>query len=314
MIRTGKASRILAMAVAAVGAIAVTSAMAQQQIRTDGRLNQVDNRIPPASGGSSSPYGQSAYIGGQSYINNIAAGNITGGVGLRANLNAADPFAFRGTLPGRGFDQFVSTTSGFSASGQPTFYASGVQAFFGSSRGAAPPAGFVSQAGTGGFTQATPIINRPAGDLRLGNPLGVPMQNTPLPGSIMMAGPVNTQKQETVIAASPLGGVQVVPVDQLTQGSLDNQINGRTVDQLRAELLSDRMSGEEAPDGTTPQGSSNQFQKPFEQPDNKSLNDPSISRPLRDGQSSKPFGSSIETGAGMKTRVLEAEPERISPA
>jgi len=171
--RTRNVSRLISAAVlSAAGLVLVSGPTALGQYQIDnGRTLDSNNRIG-SYGNNSGPVG--AFSAGSNQIvtgNQVINGNVTGGREFRGFVPYTDPTAFRGATAGRGMDNFVKNSTGAPApyTESKNFSAQQPQAFYGASRGVAPPAGFVQQNSTGGYVPEA-IKTPNLADTRLGNP------------------------------------------------------------------------------------------------------------------------------------------------
>jgi tetratricopeptide (TPR) repeat protein len=196
-------SRVLFAAALATGVLSVSSSLqAQYQIQS-GQVLDANNRI-----GS---YGYNNGVNGFGVSNNqvvtgnqVINGNVTGGREFRGFVPYTDPGAFRGPTAGRGMDDFVKNSSGIVApyTGSQTFNNNGPRPFYGDSRAAPPPPGFVQNGLSSGYVPA-PTRTPNLADTRLGNPdLANPL--APKLGTTMQPGLVDT-------SAQGIGGSLAVP-------------------------------------------------------------------------------------------------------
>ncbi|HEV7302258.1 MAG TPA: hypothetical protein VGN72_23165 [Tepidisphaeraceae bacterium] len=253
------------LSAAAIGAaLAVSSsvAVAQYRVGSDGRLNDANNRI-----------GSNGYNTGGPIIrplngglgNNVVTGNVTGGREFRGPVGYTDPGAFRGSTADETTDRFIRGSSGASFTGAPQNNAQNVLPFYGSSRAAPPPPGFVKQGLTDAYIPA-PAMARQGSDLRLGSVVTTPQTVLPSPGDLMLPGPVNPSTGLSTITASPLYGVRQwrsdVPaerqfVDRFGQDQRPDapdrmSLDANTLEQYRAELrVSNRLPETPEQDGTS---------------------------------------------------------------
>jgi hypothetical protein len=204
-----------ALAITPVLGVRVASA---QYAASSGGGHALDANNQVGSGGINGTVSNSLITG-----NDIVYGNVTGGRGLDGNFRTRelDPTAFRGILPGAGIDSFVAGSNSAPTAYSPTFSLSQPRAFYGSSRGVAPPVGTVLLGSSGSaigtsLTPANPYAatNTASADdlagIRAGttNIIGVPGGSNNsflvLPGG-QDSSYANLQ---SVLAASPLYGLK----------------------------------------------------------------------------------------------------------
>jgi tetratricopeptide (TPR) repeat protein len=191
--------------IAAASALALTAlpATAQQRVGSDGHALDANNRV--GSNGYNSGPGENPNV----TPNQIVYGNVTGGRAFSGALQSTDPRAFRGPTAGNATDRFVRDSAGVPAPFAQDNLAAQPQAYYGMSRGVAPPSGYKMEGFTGGYIQSNITPGRTSGDARLGNPfVGVENITLPQPGDMVLAGPVSNQTDNTLITASPLYGIR----------------------------------------------------------------------------------------------------------
>jgi len=174
--------------------------MGQYQINQDGRLLDANNRI--GSGGVNGPGDKSSLtITG----NDILYGNVTGGWEFRGRTSVRDTFEFRGRMGSASYDRFVRNTVGGYESVNTNTNRS---RYYGDSYGAPAPQGFQTIRGTGAIRPEI-IQPRLGSDARLGYIPGYSEDiRLPLPGTLVLPGPVDPTANRTIFAASPVYGVR----------------------------------------------------------------------------------------------------------
>ena len=216
MKRTKLAYLALFTAVAGVPMFA-SPVLAQLRVDTSGRALDANNQI--GSGGyNAAPQGDK----NAQFQDAIASGNVTAGFGFRGRTRdgvdlgsgLADPFAFRGLLPGQGIDQFIANSTGTPTHSDPNGASRGnnvPQVYYGAANHSSAPAGFQELPNGQGYVPAQPTLRSPS-DTRLGyldfgfSPV------LPKPNELLLPGPVDPTADGTTgptqeIAASPLYGV-----------------------------------------------------------------------------------------------------------
>jgi tetratricopeptide (TPR) repeat protein len=194
---------MLMIASASALALAALPVMAQQRVGSDGHALDANNRV--GSNGYNSGPGENPNV----TPNQIVYGNVTGGRAFTGTLQSTDPRAFRGPTAGNSMDRFVRDSAGAPAPFTQDNLAPQPQAYYGMSRGVAPPSGYKMEGFTGGYIQSNVTPGRTSGDARLGNPfVGVENITLPQPGDMVLAGPVSNQTDNTLITASPLYGIR----------------------------------------------------------------------------------------------------------
>ena len=206
-------SIVAAVVLVAVGMLGSASAFGQYRTGDDGHALDANNRI--GSGGYNTGRPRQGPTQDQ-----IFYGNVSGGQQFRGTVTHPDPFAFRGTNVGSaGMDRFNRNTAGAPVVGGQVQNPQGTaQAYYQQSRLAPPPPGaagastsnqYVLNPITGSYTPAPPPDRRMmAGDTRLGRPLGDPLPPLPMPGELMLPGPVDPGQTGGILTASPLYGLR----------------------------------------------------------------------------------------------------------
>jgi tetratricopeptide (TPR) repeat protein len=314
---------------AALSATLTAGAWAQFRVGTDGRGNDANNRIGGSGLNENNNFWQGRAWGYQG--NNVITGNVTGGREFRGFVPYTDPGAFRGTTAGSSMDRFIRGSYAAPFGGVQSNNTQVVQPFYGSSRAAPPPPGYVQQSGASGAYVPRPTMTMDPGDLRLGVTNAAPPSALPLPGQLILPGPVNPNTQtNSLITASPLYGVRKWDLgaesDQLfLSNMLDTASNGalartnpQLFNQLRQELLTtgpiDQRVDQTAlqPDGTPGAEKPNRqqindaVQTPFESPQNKVMGG---GTEIKSTQTSAEAGlnANLATGAGVTQRLLSAQ-------
>jgi len=265
-------------------ALAITPVLASrvgyaQYAANNGGGHALDANNGVGSGG----YNGSVNNGSQVTGNDIVYGNVTGGRGLTGSLREIDPLAFRGTLPGQGVDDFVAGSNGAPTPYSPAFSLSQPRAFYGESRGVAPPIGTVLLGSSGAaigtsLTPANPYSpsatssqNELAG-IRAGstNIIGVPGGSTNSLLSLPGAEDSSYANMQSVLAGSPLTGLKYTTgadaaaindsLNNPTPGGLaPSSIDANTLNTFRAQLQNSTSNSSELnanlndqnPNGTT---------------------------------------------------------------
>lgn len=314
---------VLAAAVAGVsfGGL-ISEAAAQQRVGTDGRALDANNRI--GSSGYNQPGSGANTVAG----NQVVTGNVTAGRQFRGTINYTDPFAFRGPTGGINSDRFVRGTSGVPIPGTTANNNAGdYRPFYGESRTVERPPGYTLEAPGTGYVPGG-RISREAGDLRLGRPFDVPPIVQPLPGQLILPGPVdpNTQ-QQSVITASPLYGVRQWNFDEQSDqqflfglnepGKQRSRLDDRTLQHMRDELMQSQAEEDQQqqPIGDPMNEKSSggarldlRLDTPVDAPLNQPLND---STSFQNQQKNQPLSGDIATNQTSGQRLV-ATPERQS--
>jgi hypothetical protein len=120
------------------------------------RANDANNRV--GSGGWNESRNTSR--SGVGDANYIVTGNVTGAKGFRGPLGYTAPNAFRGNMPSSSFDSFISSSSGITTGGTPSFNAlnTQVRTFHGTNT-VAPTPGFTRDSTGLRLPTATPSFN-----------------------------------------------------------------------------------------------------------------------------------------------------------
>lgn len=229
----------LMAAIAGLPLLAASTASAQYRVGSDGHALDANNRA--GSGGLNQP-GNSG-IDTQVNGNQIVTRNVTGGAAFRGFVPYTDPLAFRATPRSeRHFDQFIANSSAPNQN-----FSQDVMPYYGPSRAAPPPPGYVPAGPSGGYIPAPPTTRAPE-DSRLDASINDMAVTLPRPGELVMAGPVDPTSRATYITASPLSGVQQWQLGDANGNVLLNNggpaetangLNGLTDEQIlrmRAEL------------------------------------------------------------------------------
>lgn len=225
-----KTKWMLAMAAASVVAVIIPgSARAQFAVGSGGHALDSNNQVGSGGINGAVNNGSSSLVTG----NDIVYNNVTGGRGLTGRLAQPDPTAFRGVLPGQGFDQFVAGSSGVPTAYAPAFSLNTPRPFFGDARGVSAPIGTVREQFTGASigTSLTPTNPYTAAatsglaqyqDQRLGgteiigvSPSDVPPNLLELPGAIDSS----NANMQGVLSGSPLYGITQYSPTGLLQNS-----------------------------------------------------------------------------------------------
>jgi hypothetical protein len=236
--------RLIAVAAAAVIAVAMP-AVAQYQVDRS-RANDAN---PRAGSGGFNNAGERARP--WETQNDIVYGNVTGGKQFRDQVGSRDPFAFRGQTAGVPSDNFVRDSAGVTTNGFATYNAQQTRAYYGDSRAAPPPVGFVQVPGGGGYVPPRPsawnsvdprtssLSDRPEYLLRS--------------DAFNMAGPVDTVYAPNAVTVSPVfRGSAVNPIGPSDYTQL-NSLNGQVQNSLTPTATDDsaamtaRAQGRPAP-------------------------------------------------------------------
>jgi tetratricopeptide (TPR) repeat protein len=299
--------------VALAGAVTLTLA-AQAQYRVDtGNARDANNRV--GSGGINDTVRQGnvgARFNGVS-SSDVVYGNVTGGKEFRGGLQSTDPRAFRGFTVGGTTDRFIrSSSSGFYGSNSNT-----TQAFYGDSRGVAPPEGFVKQGYAGGYIPA-PLSQRSGSDLRLGDVLDSPVIESPRPGELTLPGPVDNSNTNLMLSASPLYGIRSFRADaaldqtasarysDLYRGLLETRtaMDQDSLARLRNDLNNQSIPANEVQGQDATKTTDPNLAQPLGTPAGSPKNDPLPSSTLAQGQQASPLDSSMQTNQGNRLRLL----------
>jgi hypothetical protein len=243
MRKTSKSNELIVAAALAGVLSIVSAASAQYRVGSDGRANDASNRIGSNgyNDGGTQSHGPSA--------DQIVTGNVTGGKQFRGPTGSVDPRSFRGATADEVSDRFIRGSSGVPIGGVAQDNASNVTAFYGNSRGTAPPPGFQQQGFSGTYIPA-PANSQNLSDLRMGGIVSTPQGVLPPPGDLVLRGPTNSDTGESVISASPLYGIRLwqenVPadrqfVDRFSQNQRPDSADAglfdqATLDRYRSEL------------------------------------------------------------------------------
>ena len=182
--------------------------------------------------------------------NNIVYGNVTGGKQFRGNISSFDPQSFRQFTGSDVFDNFVRSSSGVTTGGVPTYNSNQTRAYYGDSRGVAPPAGYVGVPSTGGYSPPVPSDWKTV-DPRLGTTSVVNR-----PGDLAQPGAIDNAYAPTAVAAQPFtqnGSVNGSNLSDYTN------LNSNTVSQLTPAQIKQIQSDSDVSQvpGTTPQRAGN---------------------------------------------------------
>jgi tetratricopeptide (TPR) repeat protein len=243
---------ILRAAVAAVPLLGLaTSASAQYRLPYDGKAADASNKV--GSGGTNQDVNKNGVING----NDIVTGNVTAGKEFRGNVPYHNAREFRGASPSGPVDDFVRGSSSADPHDSGSSYR--VQPFYGS-RTVAPPPGYTPQLGTSSYIPPSPQATnaRPAGDLRLGTVnIQQPTYSLPMPGELLLPGPVDPTSGQQYISATPLTGIrQVGAGDPTAFESVSNTQYNPVTSRLSKEQIQkmqDELSNSPS-DQTTPTG------------------------------------------------------------
>ncbi len=247
--KTMSQSTILALAVA--GVLGVTQfASAQQRVDRSG-ANDANMRV--GSNGRNdnrTPQPQPWQTN-----NAIVYGNVTGGKEFRGSLSTTDPTAFRGATAGQNTDNFVRNSAGVSTGGVATFNANQTRAYYGDSRGVAPPAGFTSGLGSvGGYTAPVSSAWRNV-DPRIGSISSGMSTTLNRPDQFGAPGAMDMQYAPGAITASPYTSTQSMNPSTLSDYT---QLNRTTPSALNpndvAELRRQTQNAPADQQGATQQG------------------------------------------------------------
>ncbi len=259
---------VLVSAVASVPMLFAGAAMGQQRIET-GHSNDASNRV--GSGGYNSTGSRAAASGNQ-----IVTGNSTGLSYFHGAVNYSDPNEFRGQNAATNMDRFLGRSAGTPTVDNPTprlsTYTNGASSYYSDTRlNTALPADQYRKL-TPGSNIVVPVgapPQRQDGDQRLGMVYDQPTIQLPQPGALVMPGPVDAQKGQTTITASPLFGIkqasseeQLYLSPQLQNRSSDQlQLDAGTIDRLRDELRGNSTTvappmnpGQQQPNNQQPNG------------------------------------------------------------
>lgn len=219
----------------AVAMVMVTAGIASAQYRVDrSGANDANNRI--GSGGRNVVSEQPKPW---QFANDVIYGNVTGGKQFRGNVASRDPFAFRGNTAGRASDNFIRDSSGVSTSGTPSYNASQNREFYGASRAAPAPSGFVEIPGTGGYVPPRPSNWRTV-DQRISSVTGTtgyvfrpdlyggggPIDLQYAPAAVPVPGAINARQLDT------LGTSDYTQLNR----NVNSQLTPQQLQQLRGEL------------------------------------------------------------------------------
>ncbi|MBC7782210.1 MAG: hypothetical protein H7144_00105 [Burkholderiales bacterium] len=219
----------------AVAMVLVTAGIASAQYRVDrSGANDANNRI--GSGGRNVVSEQPKPW---QFANDVIYGNVTGGKQFRGNVASRDPFAFRGNTAGRASDDFIRDSSGVTTGGTPSYNASQSREFYGASRAAPAPGGFVQIPGTGGYVPPRPSNWRTV-DQRISSMTGsagyvfrpdlyggagqIDLQYAP--GAVPVPGAINARQLDT------LGTSDYTQLNR----NVNSQLTPQQLQQLRGEL------------------------------------------------------------------------------
>ena len=222
-------------AVAAIPAF-VTTVSAQNRIDTSGHALDANTQV--GSGGYNVQNNTTAAY--QTYQNAITTGNVGNGYqfrgstinGVNLGTGIADPFAFRGLLPGQGVDQFIANSTGVPTMANPSASSQNFAApvgqsltYYGSASHGAPPPGYTPGPTNNNFIPSQPFVQSPQ-DTRLGavdySGANNGVQIVPKPNELLLPGPVDTSanpatQAQQMLAASPLYGMRPWDTSQNTQ-------------------------------------------------------------------------------------------------
>jgi tetratricopeptide (TPR) repeat protein len=202
--------RRISVSILALVAGMTVSAHAQNRINT-GNANDANNRIGSGGINPGGNQNRGPYVGYTS--TDIVNGNITAAKTFRGYVPYRDPGAFAGPTASGGIggvDRFVRDSSGtpYSGFGGYNSNAAVARPYYGDSRAAPPPSGYINQGFTGGAVPNPLPPPRFGSDLRLGDPMDTLMVPNTRPGQLMLPGPVDASNSDTLLTASPLYGVR----------------------------------------------------------------------------------------------------------
>jgi tetratricopeptide (TPR) repeat protein len=215
----------------AVAGVPLLAGSAFGQLRVDtGHALDASNQV--GSGGYNAPTNKG---NPQQFQNAIASDNVTAGFGFRGRVvdgvdlgtGLADPFAFRGLLPGQGVDQFIANSVGVPTMSDPTASSHGnnmPREFYGQSNHPSAPPGFEQLPNGPGYIPAQPTFRSPA-DTRLGYYSYSYSPTLPKPNELLLPGPVDPGADGNApsaqeVAASPLYGVMPWQISPALQQSV----------------------------------------------------------------------------------------------
>jgi hypothetical protein len=220
MKRTGKISCVLA--IVGVFSLGAAQCLAQQRVGADGHAQDASQYIG-ASGvnDTSGNHPQPGVLG-----NAIVYGDVTGGKGFRGFVPYSDPGAFTGTLAPRPSEALIQNGTGVTTGGTVINNAGNLRLFYGDSRGAPPPPGFVQMGSNGSYIQS-PLIGTSMNDTRVGTSIDQGYSSSSLNNIMLLPGPLNPDtNSQSVITASPLTGVRTLSTASAADLSYLNSASG----------------------------------------------------------------------------------------
>lgn len=202
MKRIGKPGWVLLAAIASLSLGASTS-LGQSRVGQDGHAMDANPRVGSGSlNDGSGNHPQPGVLG-----NAIVDGNVTGGQQFRGFVPYSDPGAFTGALAARPSQDLVQNGTGVTTGGTLIDNSNNVRLFYGDTRAAPPPPGFVQMGANGSYIQA-PLVNPTLNDTRVGSSYTNTYFQPPLNNIMLLPGPLDSNNQQSVIAASPITGVR----------------------------------------------------------------------------------------------------------
>ncbi len=311
MKKTHGTARFIYMLLSALPLMAMPAVTrAQYQVGSDGRALDANNRLD--SGGDNGP---GRLPNQQVTGNEVVTGNVTAGREFRGFVPYRDPKAFTDIAAGQTADRFIAGSTGSSQSNTAPGNINTPRPFYGQSRFAPPPPGFVRDSTTGAYVPA-PNKSAQYEDTRVGALPDPSITALPLPGELMMPGPVNpASNQRSIITASPLYGVRQLQPTQpgdadflanytsLRQGSLNAnrlRIDETRIQQMQSELL--KPAAEDL-------GALQQLSRPPEAPGNTPLSSQAIQS---DQVPPAALGGDASMAEGTRQRMVLAPPTEQS--
>jgi tetratricopeptide (TPR) repeat protein len=219
-----KRIRKISWALAIVGAISLgaVQCLAQQRVGTDGHAQDASQYVG-ASGlnDTAGNHPQPGVLG-----NAIVNGDVTGGKSFMGFVPYSDPGAFTGALAPRPSEQLIQNGTGVTTGGTVINNAGNLRLFYGDSRGAPPPPGFVQMGSNGSYIQS-PLIGTSLNDTRIGTNIDQSYSSSSLNNIMLLPGPLNPDtNSQSVITASPLTGVRTLSTANTADVSYLNSASG----------------------------------------------------------------------------------------
>jgi hypothetical protein len=219
-----KRIRKISWALAIVGAFSLGAAqcLAQQRVGTDGHAQDASQYVGASGLNDTAGNHPQPGVLGNAIVNN----DVTGGKGFMGFVPYSDPGAFTGALAPRPSEQLIQNGTGVTTGGTVINNAGNLRLFYGDSRGAPPPPGFVQMGSNGSYIQS-PLIGTSLNDTRIGTNIDQSYSSSSLNNIMLLPGPLNPDtNSQSVITASPLTGVRTLSTASTADVSYLNSASG----------------------------------------------------------------------------------------